>query len=77
MTQSQDDDNASLPAEEPNPDHHIWNNNGTWWCHYSVRLPGEPAKRMRISLRTHSVEVARMRRDTLLAALGQRKEESL
>jgi hypothetical protein len=19
-----------------NPDHHLWNNNGTWWCHYTV-----------------------------------------
>lgn len=19
-----------------NLNHHLWNNNGTWWCHYTV-----------------------------------------
>jgi hypothetical protein len=24
------------------PDHHIWNNNGTWWCHLTLpRMRGQ------------------------------------
>jgi len=29
-----------------NPNHHLWNNNGTWWCHASnspVRVLGDSA----------------------------------
>ena len=22
-----------------NPNHHLWNNNGTWWLHYTEHLP--------------------------------------
>lgn len=28
------------------PDHHIWNNNGTWWCHLSLARQRGPAKRI-------------------------------
>lgn len=46
--------------------HHIWNNNGTWWVHYTVHLPDYTARRVRQSLRTKDVAEARARRDELL-----------
>lgn len=48
------------------PDHHIWNNNGTWWCHLSVGRKRGPAKRVRFSLCTHSRKEARERRDLIM-----------
>ena len=52
-----------------NENHHIWNNNGTWWAHYTVYLPDYTARRVRRSLRTHDVAEARRRRDALLAGI--------
>ena len=51
-----------------NPDHHLWNNHGTWWCHYTVHLPDYTKRRVRQSLVTPSVEQARKLRDRLLQA---------
>lgn len=51
-----------------NPDHHLWNNHGTWWCHYTVHLPDYTKRRVRQSLGTPSVEQARKLRDRLLQA---------
>lgn len=47
--------------------HHIWNNNGTWWVHFTLHLPDYTAQRIRKSLRTRDVTEARLRRDSLLA----------
>jgi hypothetical protein len=49
-----------------NPDHHLWNNHGTWWCHYTVHLADYTKRRVRLSLGTPSVEQARKLRDRLL-----------
>ena len=49
-----------------NPDHHLWNNHGTWWCHYTVHLADYTKRRVRLSLSTPSVEQARKLRDQLL-----------
>jgi len=46
--------------------HHIWNNNGTWWVHYTIHLPDYTARRVRQSLRTRDVTEARLRRDAIL-----------
>jgi len=54
-----------------NPLHHLWDNNGTWWCHLTVHCPGNVARRVRRSLRTGDPAVARQRRDHLFAKLGQ------
>jgi len=48
------------------PNHHLWNNNGTWWVHYTVHLPDYTKQRVRQSLETKSVEQARLRRDQLI-----------
>ena len=32
--------------------HHLWNNNGTWWCHFTVHTANGQKRRVRRSLRT-------------------------
>jgi hypothetical protein len=49
-----------------NPNHHLWNNNGTWWLHYTEHLPDYTKRRVRLSLRTHNLRSARAMRDVLL-----------
>lgn len=49
-----------------NADHHLWNNHGTWWCHYTVHLPDYTKQRIRRSLHTADRRVARFLRDSLL-----------
>jgi hypothetical protein len=54
-----------------NPDHHVYSNNGVWWIHYSIRTdPRFKSQRVRASLRTRSLAVARERRDAILSHLG-------
>ncbi len=50
------------------PDHHIWDNNGTWWCHLSLSRKRGPAKRIRFSLHTNSRREAQKRRDQIMNA---------
>ncbi len=49
-----------------NSNHHLWNNNGTWFVHYTRHEPGFTKIRCRHSLRTKSVAEARRRRDVIL-----------
>jgi hypothetical protein len=56
----------SIRVLEQNPDHHLWNNHGTWWCHYTVHLPNYTKHRVRLSLQTSDVREARRLRDRLL-----------
>jgi hypothetical protein len=58
---------ASIRIPADNPNHHLWNNNGTFWCHYTVHLPDYTKRRVRKSLGTSSLIVARRLRDRLLA----------
>jgi len=53
-----------------NANHHLWNNHGSWWCHYTLQAPGGSAKRIRHSLKTADLEQARARRDRILQALS-------
>ena len=59
----------ALRIAETNPDHHLWNNNGTWWVHYTLHLPDYTKQRVRRSLGTHHARVARRRRDEIFATL--------
>ncbi|HAF58112.1 MAG TPA: hypothetical protein DCL00_00830 [Opitutae bacterium] len=52
-----------------NPNHHLWNNNGTWWMHYTVYPTPITSERRRISLRTRSLKHARQKRDQILKRL--------
>ncbi len=57
----------SIRVADGNPDHHLWNNNGTWWCHYTVHLPDYTTRRVRRSLNTRDLRAARRQRDAVLA----------
>ncbi len=57
-----------MKNKNPNPDHNIWNNNGTFWCHYTVHEDDYTKKRVRVSLGTKDVEIARALRDFLMDA---------
>ena len=52
-------------------DHHLWNNNGTWWCHFTMRAANGTPNRVRRSLKTTDIEKAREIRDRILRALIQ------
>jgi hypothetical protein len=60
----------SLRTNAQNPDHHLWNNHGTWWCHITVHTSDGAKHRVRRSLRTHSPDQALRRRDDLLHRLN-------
>ena len=59
---------VELPDRKYGANHHIWDNNGTWWCHLSLDRRSGPAKRIRFSLRTNNVREARKRRDLIMNA---------
>jgi len=50
-----------------NPNHHLWNNNGVWYLHYTIYPTAFTAERIRRSLRTKSLSEARRLRDTFFA----------
>jgi hypothetical protein len=62
--------NHCFRVRENNPDHHLWNNNGTW-CHYTEHLPDYTKRRVRRSLRTADRAVARFLRDSVLFECGR------
>jgi hypothetical protein len=62
----------ALPAlrfREENENHHLWNNNGTWFLHYTVYPTPFTKERIRRSLGTKDVETARARRDAFFQHL--------
>jgi len=59
----------SVRTDTRNSDHHLWNNNGTWYVHYTVAEPGCTGTRCRESLETRDVRQARQRRDELFTRL--------
>ena len=65
----------SPPNEDPSRvlNHHLWNNRGTWWCHFTLHRPDYTAERVRVSLRTRDVIEARRRRDQLLSVLSRKR----
>lgn len=52
-----------------NLNHHLWNNNGTWFIHYTVYPTVFTKERHRASLGTHDLEAARAARDVILEGL--------
>ena len=62
---------ASLRISEANPNHHLWNNNGTWFLHYTVYPTPFTKERIRRSLGTKDVNLARERRNQLFAHLAK------
>ncbi len=56
----------SIRVEAANPLHHLWNNNGTWWIHYTIHPDTRTKARVRRSLRTRELAEALVRRDAIL-----------
>ena len=56
----------AIRLDPNNPDHHLWNNNGTWWCHFTIYPDALTKQRIRRSLGTRSRAEAHVRRDRLL-----------
>ena len=46
--------------------HHLWRNRRTWWVAFTVLHDGPRKERIRRSLHTHDVELARLRRDAMM-----------
>lgn len=59
----------AVRVDQENPNHHLWNNRGTWWCHFTLHRSDYTAERIRVSLKTRDLQLARSRRDELLAAI--------
>ena len=49
------------------PLHHLWQNHGNWWVHYTLHLPDFTAVRVRRNLRTKDLPTAQRLRDEILA----------
>jgi len=64
---------TSLPGirvRTENENHHLWNNHGTWFLHYTVHPTPFTKERIRRSLGTKDLAVARERRDSFFAHLA-------
>lgn len=59
----------SIRVVADNPTHHLWDNNGTWFVHYTVHPDRLTAERVRRSLGTKSLQTALRRRDALLGTV--------
>ncbi len=59
----------SIKIDSENQDHHLWNNHGTWWIHYTVHQSDYTKRRVRVSLETRNVREARSRRNSILTHL--------
>ena len=67
ITMKQDTIAISRRQKADSPNHHLWNNHGTWWLHCTIHLPDFTKWRLRKNLRTSDVRVARQLRDRVLA----------
>ena len=67
----------AVRIDETNPNHHIWNNNGTWWVHYTIYPTPVTAERRRLSLQTNDPTTARVRRDALFLELFLEEESKV
>lgn len=67
----------AVRIDPANPNHHLWNNHGTWWIHYTIYPNPWSAHRVRRSLGTRCLEEARTRRDLHFAALRGRPSDEV
>jgi hypothetical protein len=59
-----------------NPNHHLWDNHGTWFVHYTVHPTPFTKERIRRSLGTKNLDAARRRRDAFFATLGAKATQA-
>ena len=64
----------AVRVDNENPLHHLWNNHGTWWCHFTLHGSDGTAERKRFSLKTRNARRACRRRDAIFAALHAQAE---
>ena len=57
----------AIRTDDRNLNHHLWNNNGTWFIHYTVYPTPVTKQRIRRSLHTKSLVEAREHRDGILS----------
>ena len=63
-------ENSGIRISAENPNHHLWNNHGTWFLHYTVYPTQFTKERIRKSLGTKDLETARSRRDVFFAHIA-------
>jgi hypothetical protein len=63
-------DLAGIRITADNPNHHLWNNHGTWFLHYTVHPTPFTKERIRRSLGTKDLATARSRRDAFFGAMA-------
>ncbi len=63
----------SLRIDADNQTHHLWNNNGVWWVHFTLHFDHRK-RRVRRSLKTRSLAEAIERRDALLLQIEREGE---
>jgi hypothetical protein len=71
-------DPAQVSVQAPpdaDPDHHLWRNGRLWWIAFTVHR-GHQQERVRLSLGTDALLVARARRDALLALFARARAAS-
>ena len=56
---------VALRMDDSNVNHHRWNNNGTWWIHYTIYPTSVTAERVRYSLKTKNLTEARSLRNQI------------
>ena len=61
----------SIRIDRSNPNHHLWNNHGTWCIHYVIHPTPFTKERVRQSLGTTCLEHARRVRDFIFCAAAQ------
>ena len=62
----------AIRTDEDNPNHHLWNNNGTWFVHYTVYPTPVTKQRVRKSLKTKCLDEARRKRDSLFKQMSSK-----
>jgi hypothetical protein len=66
---SQPSEHSGIRITPDNPNHHLWNNHGTWFLHYTVHPTEFTKERIRRSLGTKDLNLARARRDAFFSHL--------
>ena len=64
------DEHSGIRIAADNPNHHLWNNHGTRFLHYTVHPTPFTKERIRRSLGTKDLGVARTRRDAFFSHLS-------
>ena len=64
---------VAIRVNPTNPRHHLWNNNGTWFVHYTAYPTPLTKQRFRVSLGTRRLDKAQRKRDQLLRQLIGRR----